>query len=180
MNGLHTNGAGPFFRNLFPIRVHTIHILLLAVLDCRSRTAQARVAIYYIYRSRAVLLAGGWWQDQGHRCVLRPSWLRPGCGPRTAGERPRLLIMLPIRWQPGRAPTPTHIWREQKELNINVLPGLLVRSHHPPHNGVRVWRTSIQGNLWVSLIEMYYRGVNIMESNRASSHKEWQGHSILE
>ena len=48
MYGLHTNGAGPFFRNLFPIRVHMIHILLFAVLGSRSRTAQARVAIYQV------------------------------------------------------------------------------------------------------------------------------------
>ncbi len=45
MNGLHANGAGPFFRNLFLIRVHMIHILFFADLDSRSRTAQARVTI---------------------------------------------------------------------------------------------------------------------------------------
>ena len=64
MNGLNSNGAGPFFKNLFPIRVHMIHILLFAVLDSRSRTAQARVAISLIpsrqkaLRSKKRLLAG--------------------------------------------------------------------------------------------------------------------------
>ncbi len=52
MNGLHRNGVSPFLRNLFPIRVHVIHILLFAVLDNRSRTAQARVAI--------LILVAGW------------------------------------------------------------------------------------------------------------------------
>ena len=48
MNRLHINGACPFFRNLCPIMVQMIHILFFAVLDSRSRTAQAGIAIFPI------------------------------------------------------------------------------------------------------------------------------------
>jgi hypothetical protein len=48
-NGLHTNGACPFFRNLCPIAVHIPHTLFFAVLDSRSRTAQAQIIAIYLW-----------------------------------------------------------------------------------------------------------------------------------